>query len=488
MKSLEADFRDRGLFVRLFKDGVYTVGGFVRDRLRGIPSEDVDLLVAGRRLEDVVRSLKKHGRVDLVGRSFGVIKFTRAGKTYDVALPRTDRAMDKNLPDGRGHKDIVVRTDPALPVEEDLRRRDFRCNSIALRLSDGTLIDPFEGRRDIRQRRLRLTNPAAFPEDPLRVVRAARFASVLGFRLDPEIYPVAQKVDLGGLSIERVAEEMVKILLDSSRPSRGLDELFKLGALRRLFPELYALTLVIQDSLFHPEKDAFGHHTVWRHTELTVDQARRLAERLGFPPPKALALLLAALYHDAGKAETTRWEFKRGRMAVTSVGHDLASERIARQAFRRLKIFSWGGFDVASAALTLIRTHHWAAELWQNRASLTKKAFNRLAAEAGGEIELVAALDAADRAGRGGRLVSGLDRQARWLLGKFAELNVTKESIRPLLLGRDLLPLGVPPGPGMGALLKEIYRRQLDGEFETKAAALRAAGRLLRPAAAKAVR
>jgi len=485
MKRLEADFRDKKLFVRLFGGDVYAVGGFVRDRLRGLASEDVDILVARRPLPEIVRDLRRHGRVDLVGRSFGVIKFSRNGKTYDVALPRADRAKAESVAGTRGHKDILVRADPFLPVEEDLRRRDFRCNSMALRLADGALVDPFGGGKDVRARKIRLTNPAAFPEDPLRILRAARFASVLGFSLDPAIYPQAQKVDLGGLSVERVTDELFKILTLSDRPSRGLEELFKLGALRQLFPELYALTMVIQDSLFHPEKDAFGHHTVWSHTVLTVDQAKRLAGRSGFTPPKTLALLLAALYHDAGKAETTHWEFKRGRMAVTSLGHDLASERLARQVFHRLKIFSRNGVDIATAALMLIRTHHRAAELWQNRASLTKKAFNRLAADAGGEIELVVALDAADRAGRRKRLAAGYDRQARWLLGKFEELRVSKETIKPLLQGRDLLALGVAAGPGMGVRLKELYRRQLDGEFETKAQALRAAKRLVRAAAPK---
>jgi tRNA nucleotidyltransferase/poly(A) polymerase len=318
----EPDFRERKLFVRLFGPDVYAVGGYVRDLLRGGRPEEVDLLVARRPVEAIVERLSRHGKVDLVGRSFGVIKFTRRGRTFDVALPRADRAAA----DGRrGHKDIVVRADPGLPVEEDLRRRDFRCNSMALRLSDGALIDPFRGRADVRARILRVTDPSAFPEDPLRVLRAARFASVLRFRLDPEIYALAKDIELAGLSVERVDEELFRILLRSPRPSVGLEELFRLGALRRLFPELYALTLVIQDALFHPEKDDFGHHTVWSHTKLAVDQAARLAAAFKLEPPRALALLLAALYHDAGKAATTAWEHKRGRMTVTSAGHDAAS-------------------------------------------------------------------------------------------------------------------------------------------------------------------
>ena len=104
----------------------------------------------------------------------------------------------------------------------------------------------------------------------------------------------------------------------------------------------------------------------------------------------------AALFHDAGKAETTHWEYKRGRMAVTSAGHDTAGEKLALRVFDRLKIHAWNGADVRDLALRLIRTHHRAAELWNNRTIVTKKAFNRFAADTGGEFEL-----AADRA-RGG--------------------------------------------------------------------------------------
>jgi tRNA nucleotidyltransferase (CCA-adding enzyme) len=110
---------------------------------------------------------------------------------------------------------------------------------------------------------------------------------------------------------------------------------------------------------------------------------------------------------------------------------------------------------------------------------VTKKAFNRLAAEVDGEIELLVLLDAADRAGRGTRLVRGLDRTARWLFKRFEELEINRETIKPLIMGRDLIKLGVPPGPGMGRLLKKLYKAQLDGLFETKAKGLERARRLV---------
>jgi tRNA nucleotidyltransferase (CCA-adding enzyme) len=476
MKNLEADFCDKKLFVKLFGKDVYAVGGFVRDWLRGIHSEDVDILITRRPLQDIVARIEPFGKVDLVGKSFGIVKFTIKGKSYDVALPRKDRPKGEGA---RGHKDILVSADPHLPIKDDLERRDFRLNSIALRLADGKLVDPFDGATDIRAKLIRVTNPKAFPEDPLRVLRAARFASVLGFAVDTSTYELAKNIDLTRLSVERVNEEVFKILLFSERPSLGLEELFKLGALRQLFPELYALTLIIQDSVFHPEKDDFGHHTVWHHTKLAVDQARRLSVLFKLEPAKTLALLLAALYHDVGKSETTQWEFKRGRMVITSAGHDGASERLARKIFGRFKIFSWNGYPLRKTALMLIKTHHRAAELWQNRDTVTRKAFNKLAADTDGEIELLAYLDAADRGGRKERPIKSLDREGKWLLGKFEELRVNKETIKPRIMGRDLIKLGVEPGPDMGKILSAIYKRQLDNEFETKAQGLRLARKLM---------
>jgi len=476
MTKLAFGFPDRALFIRLFGGDVYAVGGSVRDLILKRPSPEVDLLVARHPLAEIVRRLEAHGRVDLVGKSFGILKFTRKGRMYDVALPRTDRAAAAAA---RSHKDIVVAADPDLPIEKDLERRDFRMNSMALRLKDGLLIDPFGGREDALARRLRLTNPAAFPDDPLRVIRVARFASVLGFKVDRSIYPAARAVDLRGLSVERVNDEMFKLLLDSPRPSAGLEEMFRLGVLEQWFPELQALALVIQDSVFHPERDEFGHHTVWAHTKLSVDQAAALARLGSLPDPKRLALLLAALYHDLGKTTTTHWEYKRGRMAVTSAGHDVQSERAARRVLLRFKVQTWNGCPIGRLVPLLIRTHHRAGELWAHRDEVTKKAFNRLAADVGGEIELVVLLDAADRAGRQTRIVRGLDRPARWLFKKFAELRVDRETIKPLVMGRDLIKLGVPPGPGMGRLLKKLYRTQLDGGFETKAAGLDKARRLV---------
>ena len=476
MEHLKADFRDKELFIRLFGAYVYAVGGYVRDLVRGIPSEEVDILVARHPLEEIIDKIRPHGKVDLVGKSFGIIKFTVKGKTYDVALPRRDAPKTVAI---TGHKDFIISADPDLPIEKDLERRDFRCNSMALRLSDDALIDPFEGTRDTRARIIRPTNPSAFPEDPLRVLRVARFASVLEFKVDPAIYEITKEIDLSGLSVERVNEEIFKILLLSARPSVGLEEMFKVGALGQLFPELYRLTLSIQDSVFHPEKDDFGHHTVWQHVKLTVDQAKRIADLANVQGSRRLALLLAALYHDVGKPQTAEWEYKRGRMAITNNCHDVESEKITKKILGRFRIFSWNGTNLKKIVPLLIKSHHRLSEIWAHREAVTKKAFNRLAADAEGEIDLLIYLDAADRAGRRTKPVKNLDRQARWFLHKFEELNVSRETIKPLIMGRDLIKLGVAPGPDMGKILQRLYNMQLDNEFETKTGGFKLAAKII---------
>lgn len=477
MKRFEAEFREKKFFIQHFGQDIYAVGGYVRDLARGNPSEDVDILITHHKIDEIIKKIEPFGKIDLVGKSFGIIKFTIKGKTYDLALPRKDIPKDSQI---RKHKDFLISADPGIPLEKDLERRDFRCNSMALRLTDNKLIDPFNGIEDIKAKIIRVTNPQSFPEDPLRVLRAARFASILEFSIEKRIYESAKEIDLTGLSVERINEEMFKTLLLSPLPSAGLEVLFKLGVLRQIFPELYSLTLSIQDSFFHPEKDSFGHHTVWHHTKLTVDQAKRLADFFNFNQQKKLVLLLAALYHDVGKPATAQWEFKRGRMVITNNGHDVASEKITKKFFNRFRIFSWNGYNLRKMVPSLIRCHHRVSELWQNREVITKKAFNRLAADISGEIDLLLCLDAADRAGRREKPIQGLDREGRWLLEKFKELNVSKETIKPIIMGRDLIKMGVSPGPSMGKILKELYQLQLDNEFGTKEDGLKRAKKIIK--------
>jgi tRNA nucleotidyltransferase (CCA-adding enzyme) len=166
-------------------------------------------------------------------------------------------------------------------------------------------------------------------------------------------------------------------------------------------------------------------------------------------------------------------------MVIITHGHDITGEIITADVFDQFKIFSWKGYDLRRTVLALIKCHHRASELWQNREVLTKKAFNRLNAEMSGEIELIVYLDVADRAGRSETPIDSLDEQGQWLLDKFEELKISKENLKPIILGRDLINKGISPGPNMGRILDRLYQLQLDSEFETREKGLELADQII---------
>ncbi len=467
-------FPHRDLMVELFGEQVYLVGGPVRDLLRGADARaplDIDLLVTGLGYEEIEQRLRRFGKTNTVGRSFAVVKFTAGKQTYDIAIPRRDR---KRTEEAHDHRNFDIETGPQVTLEEDLRRRDFTCNSIALRLADNLLIDPFAGAEAIRCRVLAMTSPDSFRDDPLRVLRAARFAARFDFVIDEAILRAAQDVVLAELSAERVAEELCRLLLEAGKPGIGLGAYWRLSVLDKLYPELARLTLTIQDAHFHPETDEQGHHSVWAHTVLAVDLAADLAVQAGLDDGHRLALLLATMLHDVGKAETTRWEYKRGRLTVTSPLHDARGLERAGEILSRLRLETRDGFPLRRVVENLIRNHHRLYELYRLRAETGFRALARLVRDLEGEDSLLVLLDCADRLSREGvtRVELSADPVACWFAAAKDEHRLDLQAIQPLIRGRDLLALGFSPGPELGKLLKSMYERQLDGDFATLEAGL----------------
>jgi tRNA nucleotidyltransferase (CCA-adding enzyme) len=475
MKRLCLEFPMKDFFVTLFADQVFVVGGAVRDFLlygQAAADQDVDLLVCGLGYDEIAAKLKAHGKTDTVGKSFAVLKFTRAGKTFDIAIPRRDQKKDGLA---HGHKNFRIEAGPQVTLEEDLSRRDFTCNSSAVRLKDGAVIDPHLGLKAIVEKRIVMTSPASFSDDPLRILRAARFASTHDFAIDKAIYGKAKKVPLAELSAERVVDELFRLLLESPRPSVGLQEYFRLTVLEKLFPELAALALTIQDAYFHPEQDEQGHHSVWAHTLITVDIVKKLAGQYRLDEERSLTLLLAALLHDCGKAVTSAWEFKKGRMTVTSAFHDSQGSQKAEAFLTRLRIETRQNFPLKKTILRLVQQHHRIYELYRNRDEITFKAIARAVKDMDGEDLLLLLLDFADRRSREAEpLAFGeLDEIALWFSRKKEEYRISRETIQPLIQGRDLIALGVAPGRQMGIHLKKLYNLQLDGVFHSRAQGLK---------------
>jgi len=463
------DFPLKDFFIKVFEEKIFLVGGTIRDYiLYGQISQnrDIDMVVIDHSYEEIEKKLKKCGKTNTVGKSFAVVKFTKEGDTFDISVPRKDI---KRSSDSHSHKNFIINCGPHISLEEDLKRRDFTCNSIALRLIDKKIFDPFDGIKAIEQKRIIVTGPETFFDDPLRTLRGARFASVHRFLIDHSIYLDSKEVQLDELSKERVTEELLRLLLESECPSIGLNEYWRLTVLEKLFPELYALTLTIQDSKFHPETDEFGHHTVWAHTLITIDIAKKLSEQFNLDEEQTVALLLAALLHDIGKSVTTKWEFKRGRMTVTSLFHDTRGVKMTEAFLTDLKIETRKNFPLKKVVLNLVKYHHRIFELYRNREKIGFKAISRLVRDLEEHDLLLLLLDFADRQSREPDPLNftGSDDVVKWYLKKKEEFNITIETIKPIVLGRHLLKEGVQAGKQMGVYLNELYERQLDGEFAT---------------------
>ena len=237
------------------------VGGWVRDHLLAVRSKDVDIEVHDLDADRLESLLAGFGSVHAVGRAFGV--FRVGGIDVDFSLPRRDSKR------GPGHRGFDVTPDPSLGFAEAARRRDLTVNSIGLDPLTGEVLDPHGGRRDLERRVLRATDPARFPEDPLRGLRVAQLAARLEMEPDEELVALCRTLDLGELSGERVFDELAKLLLRAARPSIGFRFLEDTGQLR-FFPELDALRGVPQDPEWHPEGD------VWVHTLMVLDAAADL--------------------------------------------------------------------------------------------------------------------------------------------------------------------------------------------------------------------
>jgi len=289
----------------------YLVGGAVRDRLLGLPPGDRDYVVVGETPGAMLaRGFKP------VGRDFPV--FLHPQTSEEHALARTERKS------GRGHRGFVVDSDPGVTLEQDLERRDFTINAIAENAEDGTLVDPFGGARDLEARVLRHVGPA-FAEDPLRVLRAARFMArfaPLGFRVAPDTVQLMRTMvdagELTDLTAERVWQELERALA-SAAPSAFLRTLHDCGALAVVLPEVEALYGVPQRAEYHPEVDTGVH------VELVCDMAARLA-------PGDAVIGFAALTHDLGKALTPE------DVLPKHIGHEQAGAAPLRALCARLKV------------------------------------------------------------------------------------------------------------------------------------------------------
>ncbi len=418
------------------------VGGPVRDALLGRPVNDLDFTTDARP-DDILRIVKPISTAQWdIGRAFGTIGARVAGEQVEITTYRADSY------DGVTRKPTVEFGDT---LEGDLHRRDFTVNAMALRVPARALVDPAGGVEDLVRGVLRTpTDPhVSFGDDPLRMLRAARFSAQLGFDIDPATMAamVELRETLKIVSAERVQAELVKLLITDD-PVRGIRLLVDTGLMGEFLPEIPALRLEVDEH--HHHKDVYEH-------SLTVLQQAIDLEHVRFPDAAPdLTLRLAALLHDIGKPSTRKLEPGGG---VTFHHHDVRGARLARKRMNALKFDSASTDAVAQLIEQHLRFFGYAEGAW------TDSAVRRYVRDAGAELDRLHILTRADVTTRNSRKAAKLARAYDDIERRIAELAVAEElgAMRPALDGNRIQEvLGIRPGPEVGKAYRFLLDLRLD--------------------------
>ncbi|MET7861234.1 CCA tRNA nucleotidyltransferase, partial [Streptomyces sp. NPDC005318] len=434
---------------RRFQDagfGLALVGGSVRDALLGRLGNDLDFTTDARP-EDVLKIVRPWAdSVWEVGIAFGTVGCQKNGYLIEVTTYRSE-AYDRT-----SRKPEVSYGDS---IEEDLVRRDFTVNAMAVALPQKEFIDPHGGLDDLAERVLRTpgTPEESFSDDPLRMLRAARFAAQLDFDVAPDV--VAAMTEMAGrieiVSAERVREELNKLLL-SANPCKGLALLVSTGLAQQVLPELPALRL--ESDEHHRHKD------VYEHSLTVLEQAIDLEEE-----GPDLTLRLAALLHDIGKPRTRRFE-KDGRVSFHH--HEVVGAKMVKKRMTELKYANDLVKDVAKLVELHLRFHGYGDGEW------TDSAVRRYVRDAGPLLERLHKLTRSDCTTRNKRKAGALSRTYDALEERIAQLKDQEEldAIRPDLDGNEIMQiLDVGPGPVIGKAYAFLLELRLEnGPMEHDAA------------------
>ncbi|QOR70746.1 CCA tRNA nucleotidyltransferase [Ruania alkalisoli] len=442
---------------RVFADAGHElalVGGPVRDAFLGKASVDLDFATSAHP-DETERILARWGDAHWdMGKEFGTIGARRGDVVVEVTTYRTEAY------DSTSRKPEVVYGDT---LDGDLSRRDFTVNAMALRLPDLVFVDPFGGLSDLADRILR--TPAApeqsFDDDPLRMMRAVRFAAQLGVDVHPGVLAAmtAMAARLEIVSAERVQAELVKLLL-APAPRRGLELMVYTGLADHVLPELPALQLTIDEH--HRHKD------VYEHTLTVLDQAIDLETGPEGPVPGPdLVLRLAAIMHDVGKPATRRLEPRGG---VSFHHHEIVGAKMTTKRMKALRFDKATTQAVSKLVALHLRFHGYGDAAW------TDSAVRRYVTDAGDQLERLHRLTRADCTTRNKRKAARLSHAYDDLENRIAELAEEEElqSIRPDLDGNAIMGiLGIGPGREVGAAYQHLLALRMErgplGEDEARA-------------------
>jgi len=477
---------------------IYVVGGAVRDFLLNRPSKDFDFVIRGVAAEALKNFLETLGIVKLVGRNFGVFKFVPAGgdehSSIDVALPRTEHAFGTG-----GYHDFDVQSDPHLPVVEDLKRRDFTVNAIALEVSQGNqpkIVDPFDGLKDLKNKILRAVGQPEdrFQEDYSRMLRALRFSCQISFKIEEKtwqaiiknifhINDIRSSVELvaGGASAENeikeervvpyevVAKEFLKAFL--ADPVRAMDLYDESGAFRELIPELLTMKNCPQPENFHSEGD------VWTHTRLALAKLSSPEFIKQFSDQQAsISLILAVLFHDIGKPATLTTPEQHGADRIRFNEHDTTGAKMAVNIFNRLRLSNPEGVGIDVDKVAWLIQHHMIlvhGDIEAMRESTIEKYFFN-PDHLGDDLLKLSWADIAATVPPKGRPDFTQFKQMLARIERLKSLSKTKKNLPPALLdGHELMKLfSLKPGQRIGELKDALREEQLSGRVSTREAAI----------------
>lgn len=418
------------------------VGGPVRDAFLGRAVHDLDF-ATNATPDEILEIVKPIAEAHWdIGRQFGTIGARITGETVEITTYRADSY------DGKTRKPEVAFGDN---LDDDLLRRDFTVNAMAVRLPELILVDPTGGIEDLLAARLRTPRSAveSFGEDPLRMMRAARFVAQLGFELTEETeWAIAELTgDLAKISIERVCEELTK-LMRTRQPSAGIAVLVRTGLAEQMLPEIPALMLEVDEH--HHHKD------VYEHTLTVLRQAIELEEKRHPGAEPDVVLRLAALLHDIGKPSTKRLE---AGGAVSFYHHDVVGAKLARKRLKALR-FDNDTVDAVSQLIELhLRFFGYSESAW------TDSAVRRYVRDAGEQLERLHILTRADVTTRNKRKADRLAHAYDDLERRIAELSEAEElaAVRPDLDGEQIMRiLELTPSREVGEAYDYMLNLRLD--------------------------
>nr|WP_277818626.1 CCA tRNA nucleotidyltransferase [Cellulosimicrobium arenosum] len=421
------------------------VGGPVRDAFLGRASNDLDFATSASP-DETQTLLARWGDAHWdIGKEFGTIGAKRFSP--EIVVEVTTYRTDEYDPTSR--KPVVAFGDT---LDGDLSRRDFTVNAMAVRVPDMTFVDPFDGLTDLARRVLRtpIAPERSFDDDPLRMMRAARFAAQLGFSVEPgtlaAVVAMSSRIEI--VSAERVQVELTKLVC-GDEPRRGLEVLVDTGLADHVLPELPALQLEIDEH--HRHKD------VYQHSLTVLDQA--IAQETGpdgAVPAPDLVLRLASLLHDVGKPATRRFEDGGG---VSFHHHEVVGAKLVAKRLKALRYEKQVVKDVARLVELHLRFHGYGDGAWSD------SAVRRYVTDAGPLLERLHRLTRADSTTRNRRKAQRLRESYDDLERRIAELRAKEEldAVRPDLDGEQIMQaLGIAPGPVVGRAYRYLLERRLD--------------------------